>query len=541
VADKFGPVAISKVLGSITHLNFVAQIYLAGPMETDSDLLWLRAYAPPKAVPALQDERIIQLIGLLDKMIASRRLPFTVGLFGGWGSGKTTLLSIMANRILAKAGNNRKVIYFNAWKYAGFMEIVPSLIYKVLKYGNYASKDAEEAIKEIMVSLGKEYSDTFGEWAEARIGVNPVKLFKGASKVYSAIHDGVEDAIPREIIDAYYTQIDRAQDLLAKTFADQSKVTIVMIDELDRCDPDEAFSVIKQLRVFFTMRNIPIAFIICANAEPIGLAIKHKYGLNTAFSDYESRRILEKFVDIYIDLSESIILNTYVEWLWEDLQKNIGDYALIPNLDAAYVQSDFLVDVERNATALQAMTTDNPFYGNLRLLRKTLERVCTRTFTNSHMLWTAWHLELAAQMDPAFRREIGWVSSDIEFISTEAHTAVLTSPVEWENSKLKVQANRNGTLFGLYRSAFWESSKKRLTGIEGLQDPESAQRGTILRKWMANYRAMDFIILLTLRPASDPISRKADGDSIIGCKDLSRFLQKMMDEVGEFGYLLASY
>jgi hypothetical protein len=513
--------------------------------ETDSDLRWLRDYAPAKAAPPLQDGRVDQLNELLSNLIKLGRLPFTVGLFGGWGSGKTTFLSIMANRILTKEDNNYKVIYFNAWKYAGFMEIVPSLIYKVLRYGNHAARDPEEAIKEIMVSLGKEYSDTFGEWAKKTVGISPVELFKGASKVYSAIRKGVA-AVPKDVIDAYYTQIDRAQDLLAHTFSDRGRVTIVLIDELDRCDPDEAFSVIKQLRIFFAMRDIPIAFIICANPEPIGLAIKHKYGLSTASGDYEARRILEKFVDVYVDMSEPIMLDSFVQWLWKDLKKDIGDYAFIYRLDAAYSNvhspphastNDPSMDAVRNVTALQAMQTDNPLYGNLRLLRKTLERVCARTFSNSHMLWTAWHLELAQQMDPTFRHEIAVASSDIVFICTEAYKQVLTCPLEWRNGKFDAHDNPGGTLFGLYRSAFWDASRRRLEDIEKSQDPEARERARTLNHWMGNFRKIDFLIILSLIPIEDN-NEVGNADSY---KDLSVFLHSIENLESQFGYLLATY
>jgi hypothetical protein len=195
------------------------------------------------------------------------------------------------------------------------------------------------------------------------------------------------------------------------------------------------------------MRGLPIAFIKCANPEPIGLAIKHKYGLSTLSGDYEARLILEKFVDVYVDTSESIMLDSFVRWPWKDGKKEIGDYAFIPRLNNAYVTSDYYMDTAKHATALQAMNLNNPLYGNLRLLRKTFDRVCTRAFSNSHMLWTAWHLELTEQMDPAFRREIRRATKAIESISTQAYTDVLTSPLEWQNNKLSVQGNRDGTLF----------------------------------------------------------------------------------------------
>jgi hypothetical protein len=501
--------------------------------EMDSDLRWLLNYGPDTSAPPLQQSQVDRLKAFLYQFIKSDRLPFTVGLFGGWGSGKTTFLSILAEDIIKDAGAGYKVIYFNAWKYAGFVEIVPSLIYKVLKYGNHADKDPGEAIKEIMVSLGKEYSDTFGDWAEKRVGINVAKLFKDASKVYSNISQGTA-VVPKEVLDAYYTQIDRAQDLLDRVFSDRSKVTIVLIDELDRCDPDEAFSVIKQLRVFFAMRNLPIAFVICANPDPIGLAIKHKYGLSTASSDYEARRILEKFVDIYVDMSEPIELDEFVTWLWREDNKNIDDYASLIFLDDTYVVSERHIDVTKNTTALQAISTDNPLYSNLRLLRKTFERVCSRDFPNQHLLWTAWHLELSKQMDPTFRAEIGKASSDIVAMSAIAYDRILGASIQWRAGKLDSSANPHGTLFGGYRSAFWDACKKRRVENLNDADPEAQERAEILARWMADFRRMDFLSILTILPLKGPRDLKEP-------PDLSLFLPSVEFRKHQMGYLLANY
>jgi KAP family P-loop domain len=524
--------SIREVVGSIVSGMPTMPI----TSEIDSDLRWLRNYGPGTSAPPLQQWQVDRLKAFLYQLIKSDRLPFTVGLFGGWGSGKTTFLSILANNIIADTKVGYKIIYFNAWKYAGFLEIVPSLIYKVLKYGNHADKDPGEAIKEIMVSLGKEYSDAFGDWAEKKVGINVAKLFKDASKVYSNISEGAA-VVPKDVLDAYYTQIDRAQDLLDRVFSDRSKVTIVLIDELDRCDPDEAFSVIKQLRVFFAMRNLPIAFVICANPDPIGLAIKHKYGLSTASGDYEARRILEKFVDIYIDMSEPIELGEFVTWLWHEDNKSIEDYASLIFLDDTYVVSDRDIDVTKNSTALQAMSTDNPLYSNLRLLRKTFERVCSRDFANEHLLWTAWHLELTKQMDPTFRAEIGKASSDIVAISASAYDRILRAPIRWRDGKLDSSANPDGTLFGGYRSGFWDACKARR--VENLKnpDPEAQERAEILARWMADFRRMDFLSILTLLP----LENAGDLKNVARPPDLSLFLSRVEFTKHQMGYLLANY
>jgi Cdc6-like AAA superfamily ATPase len=118
--------------------------------ELDSDLQWLLGYVPFGGAPKLHQARVEQLTKLLNCLIADDRLPFTIGLFGGWGSGKTTFLNSLATCILNTRQFSAKVIYFNAWKYAGLMEIFPSLIYKILKYGNHADIDVTTAFKEIM-------------------------------------------------------------------------------------------------------------------------------------------------------------------------------------------------------------------------------------------------------------------------------------------------------------------------------------------------------------------------------------------------------
>ncbi|MDO9710636.1 KAP family P-loop NTPase fold protein [Paracraurococcus lichenis] len=503
--------------------------------QVDSDLAWLRSYAPEDTAPPLQRARVQQLHKTLTAAIAGGRLPFTIGMFGGWGTGKTTTLGLLANRILDGGADAPRVIYFNAWKYAGFMEIVPSLIYKVLKYGNHPQKDIGARISAIMLSLGKAYADRLGGWAAHWCGFDPTEVARETYEAVQIVRDGIA-AVPPKVVDAYYTQIDQAQDLLASVFSDPKRVTVVLVDELDRCDPDEAFAVIKQLRVFFAMRNLPIAFVICANPEPIGLSVRHKFGLHDAGSDYENRLILEKFIDIYVDMTEPLELGSFVRWLWEQQKRNIGDHALVHRLDELYVKCDPQEDTMRNVTALQAITSDNPMYANLRLLRKTFERVCSRRFSNSHMLWTAWHLELAEQMDQPFRRDIATTSLEIRHVAIDAYRRVFQTPLDWAGNKLRLQSNPEGTVFCAYRSAFWEAYRARYADIKDQPDPELRQRATIMGQWMRDYRRMEFLALLSLLPAAKPDAR---GER--GARNLSAFLPGIEETQGQFGWLLANY
>ncbi|WP_158943151.1 P-loop NTPase fold protein [Granulicella sp. S190] len=45
--------------------------------------------------------------------------PLSIGLFGSWGIGKSTIVNILFRRIDGRSDNTLKPIYFNAWKYSG--------------------------------------------------------------------------------------------------------------------------------------------------------------------------------------------------------------------------------------------------------------------------------------------------------------------------------------------------------------------------------------------------------------------------------------
>jgi hypothetical protein len=513
-------------------------------MKPDGDFVWLLSHIPPPGAPVIQEAQVIKAEELVGNLIKKKALPYTVGLFGTWGCGKTTFLALLARRLTETSPlrNRCNVLYFNAWKYAGFLEIVPSLIYKVLHRAASLSDDTQRRIARIMLSLGKEYSDRFGQWVERHTGLDPVRLFKDVKGVL----DQTASAIPQDVLKSYYTQVDQAQDLLREVFEDTDQVTIVLIDELDRCDPDEAFAVIKQLRVFFAMREVPLLFLICANPEPIGLAIKHRYGLDSPTSDYEAKRILEKFVDTYIDMSEPLQLDAYVKALWKANGKDPADTSFVAAIDERYVEVDYYADTVKNATTFQAMKTDNPIYTNLRLLRKSLEYVCNHSFPNQHLLWSAWHLEMAEQMDQGMRWSIASISSEIRDITYRAYEGLLGLRYQWAGaagqspSRIHLDSLKGGTLFGAFRSLYWDMVKKRLDELEGKQGPQAEGARRILREWVSDYRRLDFMVLMSLLPFENFNGQiRYSGQTEIDFKAWLGVLNRSL--MDQFGWLLANY
>lgn len=507
----------------------------------DSDYAWLKTHLNLSGSIQMRQQLVQKIKDNLMARAETGRLPYTLGIFGGWGTGKTTFLAMLAEEL--EHTSRYRIVYFNSWKYAGFMEIVPSLIYKILQYGVPGTvAEREEAARRILLALGKKYSDQVGDWAQDKIGINPVELFKDLYDLPKTIKENTSRGLPG-VIRAYYTQVDKAQDELREALGTVQpgsackNAIVVLIDELDRCDPDEAFNVIKQMRVLFGMRDLPVAFVVCANPEPIGLAIKHRYGLESEGGDYEARRILEKFVDSYEDLSSTESLGPLVRAIWKEQQ-----LPWIIQVDEANLKPKFEEDVVMNATAFDAITTAVPLFANMRVLHKSFEYLRESAEVNRHLLWTKWFLEIAKQIDPHFRRDIRSLAGPIEHISSAAygsmHRVGYRAQQAVRRSGMEYDSDKGRTLFAIFRSFFWEHAREELKRLRESKDPEDAGRMHALEALFADPLRVDVIVLLSLLPFETLPRFKQLCDSSTGM--LPDFRTELGALLDQFGNELAS-
>jgi hypothetical protein len=503
------------------------------PKGIDSDYAWLKTHLNFSGEIQTRTKLVKKVANNLNERIEDGRLPYTLGVFGGWGTGKTTFLAMLAETLEKKT--KCKIVYFNSWKYAGFMEIVPSLIYKILQYGLDASAEKrDEDARRILLALGNKYSDQIGQWAQKKIGVDPVELFKDIYKVS-------DTGVMPDVIHAYYTQIDKAQDELREALgtvtpgkASRNPI-VVLIDELDRCDPDEAFNVIKQMRVLFGMRDLPVAFVICANPDPIGQAIKHRYGLESDTGDYEARRILEKFVDSYEDLSESVALRPLIQALWK--QK---DVPWIVASDEASERPRLAEDEVGNAAAFDAMTTSISLLSNIRVLHKSFEYIAGNTVSNRHLLWTKWFLEIASQIDPHFRRDLRYLAEPIQRIAFAAYACLKDVPYNGtQGAAIEYDTDKGKTLFAIFRSYFWERAREEHRVFSISRMPEDIQRANVLGSLLNQPAKMDVVALLCLLPFEDTASMQ-ELCSTAKSGRLPKFERELEGLTTQLGFELAS-
>jgi hypothetical protein len=412
------------------------------------------------------------------------------------------------------------------------------------------NQEKRERLISIVSSLTAKHAQRFGNWVEQKVGVNVVELAKDISDAGELPDEPSQRRA--EMLEQYYTRVDKAQDALVEVFASTPDTgrglpVVVLIDELDRCDPGEAFEAMKQLRILFNMRRLPIVFVLVANPEPIGMAIRHQYGLGGTRGEYEALRILEKFVDTYMDLSEEIPLAGYVKGIWERLlPKRLVKASFIVGLDARTERAEghqYEDHTVYNATALESMSSYHPMYANLRAMNKTLVLTATANANEDH-LWTLWHLTMLKQGDPSLRRLVASVPHELRTAADSATLEVLRVLSKCgqlsdgrPNSRISLAAHDRHAPYAVFHAAFWDAMHK-LTD-EFLKSAERG-KGESLASLKQQIETMDFLIhtcLFCLSPKG-PNGVRVTNLNASRLADAVEGAGPLMDHLG---WLLAQY
>jgi hypothetical protein len=219
---------------------------VAGPIPVIADV--------PRANPGLGFAEYVE--ALADAIRGGQPPQFTIGLYGAWGSGKSSLLLSIADA-LGQQRSGVTPVLFDAWRYERSDHLVVPLLHKVhttlLEQDHRKVGDAvKRAISSIIFSL----SFSIG----------------GAGIDFSKTKDAWEASDP--------TPLDLA---FAKPFADLERVSdsladhriAVLIDDLDRCSPAKAVSVLEAINLIL---DIPgFIFVLALDYDVMVSLIEREY------------------------------------------------------------------------------------------------------------------------------------------------------------------------------------------------------------------------------------------------------------------------
>lgn len=244
---------------------------------------------------------------------------FCLALNGEWGSGKTFVMQMLQEKF--KEYPEYIVINYDAWKNNFYSDPLIAILYCILDgIKEYVTilPETEEKVKRGILKTIK----TFGKET-----LNKMKQSGGMVALSAYVIEGISDVViqsgklenHQKFSDfrSYQSLLDKIKKQLNNITAfenyegKQTKL-IIMVDEIDRCLPDEQLTVLERLHHLFDIRNC--AVIVAMNKNQIIKIFDKRFAEG-------GKEYLRKFFDynFFISAQSDIYFQNY---LWDNVIEN---------------------------------------------------------------------------------------------------------------------------------------------------------------------------------------------------------------------------
>lgn len=266
---------------------------------------------------------------------ADKSKPFTIGLFGEWGSGKSSVLKTAQNLLEAKPNSRYSFVTYDAWKYAGdsfrrmfLYELQNKLGVKptemLKRFYDNINEDTEikhemnthywlyfaillfvigfilvcdtdvlqywgfgftviTAIITILLHLWKHSTD------ELKVTVQKSRLFapEQFEECFNEIIEGSRKASISRKVWNWITRVEKQSDEL-----------VIVIDNIDRCHNDMAYSLLTDIKNFLGCKQQHLIFVI-----PVDVDALKKHIINKSKSSAEECNQADEFLRKFFNVS----------------------------------------------------------------------------------------------------------------------------------------------------------------------------------------------------------------------------------------------
>ena len=275
----------------------------------------------PAANPALRFDQIAQALATIVQTSPPR---FAIGVFGGWGSGKSTLMDEIQRLVV---GRGTIVVQFNAWRYEREPHLIVPLL-DTIRAGLAAWADRPaaganaETIRTIARRVGRVVralvnatSVNIGVPGAVSISVDPGK----ALDEMTAAGPADPATSPQSL---YYGAFEELTSAFAGVHDAGVERIVVMVDDLDRCLPQQALTVLESMKLFFDMPGF--VFVVGLDEHVVESAVRTKFALSPAASDGSreaqlERDYLKKIFQVPYSLPAMVPgqLDELLDWLYQ--------------------------------------------------------------------------------------------------------------------------------------------------------------------------------------------------------------------------------
>lgn len=243
---------------------------------------------------------------VLTSLIDSYPEGFVLAINNKWGTGKTTFIR-MWNQSLIDL--EYKTIYFNAWENDFDDNALTALMGELKSLKTKSNQEQLQSVIKTAAKISKHLLPTLVRAAaEKYINTETITdaitdITKGAVDIFEK--DVEEYSKRKKSISEFKSELS---SFIEKT--SDSKPVIFIIDELDRCRPNYAVSILEQIKHFFSVPNI--VFVLSIDKLQLGNAICGVYGSDKI----DSEEYLKRFIDIEYSLPKPD-QDTFFKYLYE--------------------------------------------------------------------------------------------------------------------------------------------------------------------------------------------------------------------------------
>ena len=250
--------------------------------------------------------------------------PLVIAIDGEWGQGKSFFLKRWVGAHTLQNNGKATMVYFDAFAHdylddplIALVGVVTDRITELSKGDESVSEKVQDTWKFVQraaIKLAKPTAKMAISAVGAGLSVATGGLSDAGKKVSDAIIDSASDE-GKKLLDQYWKSEDGKRNAM-KEFRDMLKdfveanrdenkqgeetnSLIIVIDELDRCRPDYALSVLEIIKHLFNVKGVQ--FILGVNLEALGHSVSKRYG-----EKIDSERYLRRFVNIIFELPTNI-------------------------------------------------------------------------------------------------------------------------------------------------------------------------------------------------------------------------------------------
>lgn len=290
--------------------------------------------------------------------------PLTVGVFGLWGAGKSTLLNLIQKNYKGKDGII--CVTINAWMFESYEDAKVAIMEALLQEleENVPKEDLKKKFRGLrkrvdLFKVGTKVVSTAAPVIASIATGNPLPLIlnlpKGAKEIGDTIKNLSDSA--QSMRENYLKDVDDDKDdgvvnnvrKFRKEFEqslqnDDIKRVVVLVDDLDRCQPDRIIETLEAIKLFLSVNRT--TFIIAADENVIKYSLKQKYPPLDDFKVELDKEYIEKIIQLPIHIPELS-------------SKDIQNYLLLLVMQK-YMQTQAFTDMIEKIEEQKMMILDTP-------------------------------------------------------------------------------------------------------------------------------------------------------------------------------------